>query len=67
MRRDDQQENREPHPGRCPDWQHEQELLLRADQLAVQQHLAGWPTQAGPDAEALHAQKERALALGATR
>jgi ferrochelatase len=31
----------------------------------AQQHLAGWPTQAQPDAQALAAQKERAKALGA--
>jgi ferrochelatase len=30
-------------------------------------HLAGWPTQQAPDAEALQAQKERAIALGAAR
>ncbi|MCC2674245.1 MAG: ferrochelatase [Ramlibacter sp.] len=31
----------------------------------AQQHLAGWPTQAAPDAQALAAQKQRAMALGA--
>lgn len=31
----------------------------------AQQHLAGWPTQVAPDAQALAAQKERATALGA--
>lgn len=31
----------------------------------AQQHLAGWPTQVAPDAQALAAQKERAMALGA--
>ncbi len=29
------------------------------------QHLAGWPTQAAPDAQALAAQKERAMKIGA--
>ena len=43
-----------------PEW-------IRALGGIVQQHLAGWPTQAGPDVEALHAQKERAAALGASR
>jgi ferrochelatase len=33
----------------------------------AQQHLAGWPTQAAPDAQALKAQQERAMALGARR
>ena len=33
----------------------------------AQQHLAGWPTQAAPDAKELAAQRERALALGAAR
>lgn len=33
----------------------------------AQQHLAGWPTLAPPDAKELAAQKERALALGAPR
>ncbi len=32
----------------------------------AQQHLAGWPTRAAPDAQALAQQKERAVALGAT-
>ena len=40
---------------------------IRALGGIVQQHLAGWPTQAGPDVEGLHAQKERAVALGAAR
>jgi ferrochelatase len=31
----------------------------------AEQHLAGWPTQAAPDAQALAAQRERALARGA--
>ncbi|MEJ5988520.1 ferrochelatase [Ramlibacter sp. PS3R-8] len=31
----------------------------------AQQHLAGWPTQAAPDAQALAAQQQRAVALGA--
>ncbi len=31
----------------------------------AQQHLAGWPTQVVPDAAALAAQKQRAMALGA--
>jgi len=31
----------------------------------AQQHLAGWPTQVQPDAQALAAQRERAVALGA--
>ena len=31
----------------------------------AEQHLAGWPTQAAPDAQTLAAQRERALALGA--
>ena len=31
----------------------------------AQQHLSGWPTQVSPDAEALAAQKQRAMALGA--
>ena len=31
----------------------------------AQQHLGGWPTQAAPDAAALEAQKQRAMALGA--
>ena len=31
----------------------------------AEQHLSGWPTQAAPDAQALAAQRERALALGA--
>ena len=33
----------------------------------AQQHLAGWPTQAGPDAQALAASRTAALALGATQ
>ncbi len=33
----------------------------------AQQHLAGWPTQAAPDAQALAAQNAAALALGAPR
>lgn len=32
----------------------------------AQQHLAGWPTQATPDASELEAQKQRALGLGAS-
>jgi len=32
----------------------------------AQQHLAGWPTQAAPDPQALAAQKERAMRLGAS-
>jgi len=31
------------------------------------QHLAGWPTQSAPDAQALKAQKERAMTMGARR
>jgi protoporphyrin/coproporphyrin ferrochelatase len=31
----------------------------------AQQHLAGWPTQAQPDAKVLADQKQRAMALGA--
>jgi ferrochelatase len=31
----------------------------------AQQHLAGWPTQAAPDAEALSLSRERALTMGA--
>jgi ferrochelatase len=31
----------------------------------AQQHLAGWPTQVQPDAQALAAQRQRAMALGA--
>jgi len=33
----------------------------------AQQHLAGWPTQAGPDAQALAASRASALAMGATQ
>ena len=43
-----------------PEW-------IRALGGIAQQHLAGWPTQAAPDAQALAAQKERAVALGAAR
>jgi ferrochelatase len=32
----------------------------------AEQHLSGWPTQAAPDAQALAAQRERALARGAS-
>ena len=39
---------------------------IRALGGIAQQHLAGWPTQDVPDAQALKEQKERALALGAT-
>ena len=41
-----------------PDW------IAALGQLA-QQHLAGWPTQAAPDAPALAASRKAALALGA--
>jgi protoporphyrin/coproporphyrin ferrochelatase len=40
---------------------------IRALGGIAQKHLAGWPTQDAPDAQALAAQKERALALGAAR
>ncbi len=33
----------------------------------AEQHLAGWPTQAAPQSEALAAARERALAMGAAR
>ncbi|HEY0823573.1 MAG TPA: ferrochelatase, partial [Ramlibacter sp.] len=40
---------------------------IRALGGIAQQHLAGWPTQVAVDPEALQAQKERAVALGAAR
>jgi protoporphyrin/coproporphyrin ferrochelatase len=40
---------------------------IRALGGIAQQHLAGWPTQAAPDPQALAAQNERAVALGASR
>ncbi|MDQ3272897.1 MAG: ferrochelatase, partial [Pseudomonadota bacterium] len=43
-----------------PEWQ---EAL--ADIAA--QHLAGWPTEAGPDAQALAASRTSALAMGAAQ
>ncbi len=42
-----------------PDW-------IAALGSIAQRHMAGWPTQEAPDASALAAQKERALARGAT-
>lgn len=42
----------------------ETEWIGALGNIAVQ-HLAGWPTQQAPDAAALAAQRERALALGA--
>ena len=42
----------------------ETEWIVALGNIAVQ-HLAGWPTQQVPDAKALAAQKERAIALGA--
>jgi protoporphyrin/coproporphyrin ferrochelatase len=41
-----------------PEW-------IRALSDIAQQHLAGWPTQAAPDAQALAASRAAALALGA--
>ena len=44
----------------APEWIH------ALGELA-QRHLAGWPTQEAPDAQALAASRERALAMGATQ
>jgi len=43
-----------------PDW-------MAAMGALAQQHLAGWPTQTAPDAQALAASRAAALALGAAR
>ncbi len=42
-----------------PDW-------IRALAGVAERHLAGWDTKAAPDAAALQAQQQRAMALGAT-
>lgn len=41
------------------------EWMAALSKIAIQ-HMAGWPTQAEPDAAALEAQRRRAQALGAT-